>query len=87
MSIVQELSCASGRVVGTKQVLRSARALMLKKVYVAKDADEGIIVMLREVCDENSIPVDMSHTMHQISSACHIDVGSACAGVLKRGKL
>ena len=83
MGIVHELSCAEGRVVGTKQVLKSARASLLKKVYVAKDADEDIVTMLRDACDENGIPVDMSHTMHQISSACHIDVGSACAGVLK----
>jgi large subunit ribosomal protein L7A len=78
-----ELSCAEKRVVGTKQVLRFARARMLKKVYVAKDADEDIIDMIKKACETHRVPYDMSHTMHQISSACQIEVGSACAGVLK----
>jgi len=83
LSMGHELSCADKRVVGTKQVLRCARAKVLQKVYVAKDADEDVIEMIKKACDTHSVPYDMSHTMHQISSACQIEVGSACAGVLK----
>ncbi|MDD5016692.1 MAG: ribosomal L7Ae/L30e/S12e/Gadd45 family protein [Eubacteriales bacterium] len=81
--MAHELSCPKIRVVGTKQVLRYAKASMLGKVYIAKDADEEIIGKLKSVCENNGITYDMSHTMHQIGSACGIEVGSACAAVLK----
>ena len=84
MSMVEELSDPHGRVAGLKQVLRCARAGALKKVYIARDADEEIAVRLRSVCDRGGIKADCSHTMHQIGSACGLEVGSACAGVLKR---
>ena len=58
---------------------------MLEKVYIAKDADERIINDIRNVCEENGIVYDLSYTMHQIGSACQIEVGSACAAVLKPG--
>ena len=81
--MTHELSCPKQRVVGTKQVLRYANAFMLNKVYIAKDADEEIIGKLKDVCERNNIKYDMTFTMHQIGSACEIEVGSACAAVLK----
>ena len=81
--MVEELSDPHGRVAGLKQVLRYARLSMLEKVYIARDADEEIVVELRDVCEMHGIPVDMTYTMHQIGSACALEVGSACAGVLK----
>lgn len=84
MSMVHELSCPKRRVAGLKQVMRCARLSMLEKVYIAKDADEDIVQKLFSECEKLKIPVDASHTMHQIGGACGIDVGSACAGVLKK---
>ncbi len=83
--MVHELS-SQERVAGLKQVMRCARESALDKVYIAKDADEDIIVRLKTECDKHRIPYDMSLTMHQIGTACDIEVGSACAGVLKQGK-
>lgn len=83
--MVHELS-GQERVAGLKQVLRGAREKRLDKVYIAKDADEDIITRLRAECDRLRIPCDMSLTMHQIGTVCGIEVGSACAGVLKPGK-
>ncbi len=80
--MLHELS-AQKRVAGLKQVLRCARLGTLEKVYIAKDADEDIIKMLVSECNKHRIPKDMSLTMHQIGSACGIEVGSACAGILK----
>ena len=84
MNIVQELSCAEKRIVGMKQVMRYSQHSMLGKVFIAKDADEAIINKLKFVCDNKKIKKDMSYTMHQIGSACKIEVGSACAAVLKK---
>lgn len=83
MGMVHELSCTRKRVAGLKQVLRCAHLSMLEKVYIAKDADEEIIKRLACACERHGIPADSSHTMQQIGGACGIDVGSACAGVLK----
>lgn len=83
--MVHELS-EQERVAGLKQVLRYAHMSMLDKVYIAKDADEDIITKLKAGCDKYRIPCDMTLTMHQIGTACEIEVGSACAGVLKTGK-
>ena len=84
MSMVEELSDPLGRVAGLKQVLRCARSGMLVRAYVARDADEEIITRLIAVCEKQGIPADTTHTMHQIGSACGLEVGSACAGVLRR---
>jgi Ribosomal protein L7Ae/L30e/S12e/Gadd45 family. len=84
--MVEELSKPQGRVAGLKQVLRYARLSGLEKVYVARDADEEIAQRLHAACVKHGIPVDMTHTMHQIGSACGLEVGSACAGVLKSGR-
>jgi len=84
LSMVAELSDRKLRVVGSKQVLRYAAEAVLKKVYIAKDADEALTERLRAACEAHGIAVDMTHTMQQIGSACHIDVGSACAAVKKQ---
>jgi len=86
LNMVEELSDPNGRVAGLKQVLRCARLSMLEKVYIARDADEEIVVQLRDVCERPGIPMDMTYTMHQIGSACGLEVGSACAGVLRNGR-
>ena len=83
MSMVHELANPKRRVAGVKQVIRHAHQAELEKVFIAKDADEDIISCLRGICDEHRIPCDVSHTMHQIGNACQIEVGSACAGVLR----
>ena len=80
---VHDLSCPDKRVAGLKQVLRYARQNMLEKVFIAKDADEAVTGKLINTCDKYAIPYDMTHTMHQIGSACQIEVGSACAGVFR----
>jgi len=83
LGITHDLGCPETRVAGLKQVLRYARQSAVEKVYIAKDADEDIIVQLKQICAQHRVPYDISHTMHQIGSACQLDVGSACAAVCK----
>lgn len=80
---LQCLGFPERRVVGLKQVQRFARLGILERVFIAKDADEHIIEKLEGVCDKHAIPYDKAYTMHQLGNACQIEVGSACAGVLK----
>lgn len=83
---LQSLGVPDKRVVGLKQVQRFARSGMLEKVFIAKDADEHIIQKLLGVCDKHAIPYDKAYTMHQLGNACQIEVGSACAGLVKNEK-
>ena len=84
MNIGQDLTDPKRRVAGLKQVMRLSQQQGLEKVYIAKDADEDIVSRVHRVSEEHGIPCDMSYTMHQIGNACEIEVGCACAGVLKR---
>jgi large subunit ribosomal protein L7A len=84
LSIGHDLSDPKWRVAGLKQVVRLSQQRGLEKVYIAKDADEEIVSRVRRMCEEHGIPCDMSYSMHQIGNACEIEVGSACAGVLKK---
>ena len=81
MGMVQELSDPSKRIVGSKQVIKHAGNFAFRKVFIAKDADEELIVRLKETCDKHSIKYDLSHTMQQTGNASGIEVGSACAAV------
>ncbi len=72
MGMTHELS-GQERVAGLKQVLRCARESALEKVYIAKDADEDIILKVKAECEKRRIPCDMTLTMHQIGAACGID--------------
>ena len=86
MDSSRRLSEPERRVVGLRPILRHARQRKLVKVYVAKDADEDIVEKLVRVCEEGGIAYDATLTMHQIGIASGIEVGSACAGVLKTKK-
>lgn len=77
------LSSPEARVAGLKQVLRFLKKGLLEKVFIAKDADEEIAEKLKSECEKSGVTYDMEHTMHQIGSACQLEVGSACAGVVK----
>jgi large subunit ribosomal protein L7A len=81
VSIMEELSDASKRIVGSKQVIKHAGSLKNGKVYIARDADEPLIEKLKQECEKHNIEYDVSHTMQQIGSASGIEVGSACAAV------
>lgn len=81
---LQSLGFSEKRVVGLKQVQRFARDGLLEKVFIAKDADEQITERLLHICEKHGVPYDKAYTMHQLGNACQIEVGSACAGILRQ---
>ncbi|OQB23405.1 MAG: Ribosome-associated protein L7Ae-like protein [Firmicutes bacterium ADurb.Bin182] len=74
---------SSKRIAGTKQVLKAIGRRSLKCVYIAADADEYLIDKLKSACQEAEIPVIEAESMTELGKACGIDVGSACAGIVK----
>ena len=72
-----------GRVVGTKQVLRAIGDGRAAQVFLGKDADGFLYHRIKNLCEENRVPVSTQYTMREIGSFCVLDVQAAAAAVLK----
>lgn len=81
--MLDELKNPATRVVGTKQLLRAVAAGKIARAFVAEDADEFIYRRVRTACEEARIPVTVVKTMAQLGQACHVDVDTAAAGLLR----
>ncbi len=81
--MLEELKNPAGRVVGTKQLLRALQNGKVARVFVAEDADEFIYRRVRTAAEANRVPVTVVKTMAQLGQACHVDVDTAAAGLLR----
>ena len=71
------------RIVGTKQVLKAISSGVLKCVYIAEDVEPFLYSKLYSACETAGTPVVLVNTMSELGKACGIDVGAACAGIVK----
>ena len=78
-----ELTHASEKVVGLKQVLRVAAAGELARIYIAQDADADIRRQLVDAARAHNIKHTMVPTRKKLGEACGIDVPAACAAIKK----
>ncbi len=74
---------AKNRVAGTKQVLRAIENGNIAQVFLARDADEFLLNKVRQACEDHRVECVMVETMQELGKACALDVGTACAGLLK----
>jgi large subunit ribosomal protein L7A len=81
--MLEALKNPTNRVVGTKQLLRALEGGKVAQVFVAEDADEFIYRRVRTAAEQSRVPVTVVKTMAQLGQACHIDVGTAAAGLLR----
>ncbi len=70
-------------VVGVKQSIKAVKSDEVKKVFIARDADERVTNNLKEVCEEKTIAIHYVDTMKDLGKACGIDVGAAVAVIIK----
>ncbi len=70
-------------IVGTKQVLRMMTEDKIEKIIVAKDIDDKLMRKLKKACASNEVQVGYVDTMKYLGELCGIEVGAACAGVVK----
>lgn len=68
--------------VGIKQSTRSVAEGLVKKAFVAKNADKHIIDPFIELCKFNGVQIEYVNTMSELGKACGLDVGSAVAVIL-----
>lgn len=73
----------SNKVIGSKQVKKAVSKGMVKKVYLAGDAEPHIIEPLKQLCQQNQVEVVLVDRMEVLGNACGIEVGSAAVALLK----
>ena len=79
----QRLSETANRIVGTKQVIKHLRQNKLATVYLAGDIDDTVRRMLELAIDGQPLEIVGVPTMEELGAACGIEVGAACAALLK----
>ncbi len=79
---LQELAVPS-RVTGERQVRRYLQRGELLKLFIADDADSGIVSQILAEAQEKSIPVERVASMVLLGRACAISRGASVAGIRK----
>lgn len=80
------LKAAWRRAVGTKETLRALEAGCVAVVYVATDAEERLVKPVLELVNREGVELVATETMARLGRLCGIDVGTACAALLKERK-
>jgi large subunit ribosomal protein L7A len=70
------------KTVGIKQTLKAVENGTAKTVYIAQDADEKVVLALKELCQKNSVEIIYAENMKQLGKACGIEVGAAAISLL-----
>ncbi|MFZ5974479.1 MAG: ribosomal L7Ae/L30e/S12e/Gadd45 family protein [Bacillota bacterium] len=79
----QRLSETANRIVGTKQVIKHLRQNRLCTLYLAGDVDDNVRSMLEQAVGSQALEIVDVPTMKELGQLCGIDVGAACAALLK----
>ena len=79
----EELKTAQNRVVGLKQLLRELATDNVTCIYIALNVDDQLKAKIAEAVDGREIPVVEIDSMDELGQVCEIDVGAACAAILK----
>lgn len=80
---LDELKDSKNIVIGRKQVKKAINKALIKKVFIATDAEPHIIEPLITLCEEHKVEVVLVEEMKKLGSICGIDVGSAAVALLK----
>lgn len=67
------------RVVGAKQTLKKVQAGQARAVYVADDADQGVVEAIVQAAEARGLPIHHVATMEELGRLCGIQVGAAAA--------
>ena len=81
--MLQELKNAEQKLVGSKQVLKALKTGELKRVYLAKDAEEGLFHEILTAAEENGVDCVFVSSKKELGEICGIEVKAACAALKK----
>lgn len=74
---------AKQKTVGLKQTQRALEKGLVRRVYVAKDAEVHVIRPVNEWCTNHQIECVEVPSMKELGKACGIEVGTAVAAILE----
>lgn len=69
-------------VVGTKQLKKAVTAGRARYVYLAENADPGVVGPIEAMCTQRNIHITWISSMAELGRACGIEVGAAAAAVV-----
>ena len=72
----------ANKVVGTKETLRMVEKRQCTAVFVAKDADPGVLGPLLQACENSGVEVQTVESMKFLGECCGIKVAAASAGII-----
>lgn len=73
----------STHVVGLKQTKKALEAGLAELVFIARDADAHVVFPLEKLCEVKKTEVVYVDNMKELGKACHIDVPTAVATIVK----
>jgi len=77
------LAQSRAKTVGAKQTLKAVERGHAQAVYIARDAERRVVEPVTAACRIRGIPVMEVESMQVLGKLCGIDVGCACASLLK----
>lgn len=72
----------SPKVIGTKQVKKALNKGLVKKVFLAGDAEPHILQPLKQLCQQAGVEMVVVESMKTLGIACGIEVGSAAVAII-----
>jgi len=73
---------AKQKTVGLKQTQRALEKGLVKRLFIAKDAETQVLRSIVEWCDIHNMERSEVPTMKELGKACGIEVGTAVAAIL-----
>jgi len=70
------------KVIGSKQVKKAIAEGQARVVYLAADAEERIIMPLRQMCSEQGVELNEEYDMATLGRAARVEVKTAAVAIL-----
>jgi len=70
-------------VVGLKQSVRAVEEDKASLAFVARDADYHVVFPFENLCREKNIQIEYVNNMKELGKACHVEVPTAVAVLLR----
>jgi len=74
------------KVAGARATQRALAKNLVRKVYVARDADEKVVKGVLSLCKEKNIQVIYVNSMKELGEYCGLRVGASVCAILKESK-
>lgn len=78
----ETLKHSKQKTVGLKQTQRAMEKGLVRRVYIAEDAEKHVLRPIFDWCAAHNVELVKVPTMKELGKACGIEVGTAVAAIL-----